>query len=209
LIRSKGVGVYFITQNPVDIPDDVLGQLSNRIQHALRAYTPKEQKAIKQAAETYRTNPALDIARVVQELEVGEALMSFLDEKGAPTVVDRFFVLPPGTSFGPAEPDALSAAKAQSPIAGKYENVVNDESAYEILQARVAAASAETEQKEAEVPKEAAPAPQEAPKQKAPKGPGRKREGIFEAMAKSTARSVGSKLGNEIVRGVMGTIFKK
>jgi DNA double-strand break repair helicase HerA and related ATPase len=207
LIRSKGVGIYFITQNPVDIPDDVLGQLSNRIQHALRAYTPKEQKAIKQAAETYRTNPELDITRVVQELEVGEALMSFLDEKGAPTVVDRFFVLPPGTAFGPAEPDALAAAKGQSPIAGKYENTIDDESAYEVLQARVAAASAEVEQKKAE--EKAAEAPEAEKPKKAPKSSGRKREGIFEAMAKSTARSVGSKLGNEIVRGVMGTIFKK
>ena len=210
LIRSKGIGVYFITQNPVDIPDDVLGQLSNRIQHALRAYTPKEQKAIKQAAETYRTNPALDIARVVQELEVGEALMSFLDEKGAPTVVDRFFVLPPGTSFGPVEPDALAAAKAQSPIAAKYENAINDESAYEMLQARVAAATAEAEQEAAEAEeKKAEEAKAEKPeRKKAAKSPSRK-DGIFEAMAKSTARSVGSKLGTEIVRGVLGTIFKK
>jgi DNA double-strand break repair helicase HerA and related ATPase len=201
LIRSKGVGVYFITQNPVDIPDDVLGQLSNRIQHALRAYTPKEQKAIKQAAETYRTNPNLDVARVVQELEVGEALMSFLDEKGAPSIVDRFFVAPPGTSFGPAEPDALAAAKAQSPVAGKYENVIDDESAYEVLQARVAAASAEAEQKATEA------AQAEGKDQpKAPKSSGRG-DGIFEAMAKSTARSVGSQLGNQIVRGVLGSIF--
>ena len=201
LIRSKGVGVYFITQNPVDIPDDVLGQLSNRIQHALRAYTPKEQKAIKQAAETYRTNPNLDVARVVQELEVGEALMSFLDEKGAPSVVDRYFVAPPGTAFGPAEPGALSAAKAQSPIAGKYENAINDESAYEVLQARVAAASAAAEQKAAET----APAESKGQK-KAPKSSSRK-DGIFEAMAKSTARSVGSQLGTQIVRGVLGGIF--
>ncbi len=209
LIRSKGVGVYFITQNPVDIPDDVLGQLGNRVQHALRAYTPKEQKAIRQAAETYRTNPDLDVARVVQELEVGEALMSFLDEKGAPTVVDRFFVAPPGTSFGPAEPGVLSAAKGQSPVAGKYENAVNDESAYEILQARVAAAAAPAPapaEPQAEAPGEEAPAPREAPKKKAPKSSGRK-DSIFEAMAKSTARSVGSKLGTEIVRGVLGTIF--
>jgi DNA helicase HerA-like ATPase len=204
LIRSKGVGVYFITQNPVDIPDDVLGQLGNRVQHALRAYTPKEQKAIKQAAETYRTNPELDVARVVQELEVGEALMSFLDEKGAPTVVDRFFVLPPGTAFGPAESDALTTVKTQSPIAGKYENVIDDESAYEVLQARIAAASAAVEQEKAEA--EGAEAEKTAPK-KAPKSSGRKKDGIFEAMAKSTARSVGSQFGTQIVRGVMGTIF--
>ena len=203
LIRSKGVGVYFITQNPVDVPDDVLGQLSNRIQHALRAYTPKEQKAIKQAAETYRTNPELDVARVVQELEVGEALMSFLDEKGAPTVVDRFFVLPPGTAFGPAEPDALTAARSQSPLAGKYENAINDESAYEVLQARVAAASAAAEQQEAEAEKTESKDQKKAPKKSA------RKDSIFEAMAKSTARSVGSQLGSQIVRGVLGTIFKK
>jgi DNA double-strand break repair helicase HerA and related ATPase len=201
LIRSKGVGVYFITQNPVDIPDDVLGQLSNRIQHALRAYTPKEQKAIKQAAETYRTNPKLDVARVVQELEVGEALMSFLDEKGAPNVVERFFVAPPGTAFGPAEPDALAAVKAQSPVAGKYENVINDESAYEVLQARVAAASAAPEQKTTEAAQD-----ESSDRKKAPKG-SRGTDGIFEAMAKSTARSVGSQLGTQIVRGVLGGIF--
>lgn len=204
LIRSKGVGVYFITQNPVDIPDDVLGQLGNRIQHALRAYTPKEQKAIKQAAETYRTNPDLDVARAVQELEVGEALMSFLDEKGAPTVVDRFFVLPPGTSFGPADPSAVSALMSQSPVAGKYDQAVDDESAYEILQARVAAAAAETE---APPPKEAETAEAEKPeRKKAAKGAGG-RDSIFEAMAKSAARSIGSQLGRQIVRGVLGGIL--
>lgn len=126
LIRSKGVGVYFITQNPVDIPDDVLGQLGNRIQHALRAYTPREQKAIEQAAETYRTNPDLDVARDVQELEVGEALLRLLDEKGTPVVVDRFFVLPPGTAFGPAEEGALAAARNQNPVVDKYENAIDD-----------------------------------------------------------------------------------
>ncbi|MDD5668237.1 MAG: DUF853 family protein [Actinomycetota bacterium] len=201
LIRSKGVGVYFITQNPVDIPDDVLGQLGNRIQHALRAYTPKEQKGIKQAAETYRTNPDLDVARAVQELEVGEALMSFLDDKGAPTVVDRFFVLPPGTAFGPAEPDALAAARGESQVAGKYENAIDDESAYEVLQARVAAATAAVESEPAE-----APGPARKEPQKAAKAP-RRKDSVFEAMAKSTARSIGSQLGNQLVRGVLGTIF--
>lgn len=201
LIRSKGIGIYFITQNPVDVPDDVLGQLSNRVQHALRAYTPKEQKAIKQASETYRTNPDLDVARVVQELEVGEALISFLDEKGAPSVVDRFFVVPPGTSFGPAEPDALTALKTQSPVAGKYENAINDESAYEVLQARVAAASAAAEKEPVEEAEPKSTARKKAPKKSAGT------DGIFEAMAKSTARSVGSQLGNQIVRGVLGSIF--
>ncbi len=200
LIRSKGVGVYFITQNPVDIPDDVLGQLSNRIQHALRAYTPKEQKAIKQAAETYRTNPVLDVARVVQELEVGEALMSFLDDKGAPNVVDRFFVMPPGTASGPGESGALDAVKAQSPVTGKYETAINDESAYEMLQERINTAAAEAELRK----KDEAPRQPEAPK--ASKKPSKK-DGIFEAMAKSTARSAGSQLGREIVRGVLGGIF--
>lgn len=201
LIRSKGVGVYFITQNPVDIPDDVLGQLGNRIQHALRAYTPKEQKAIKQAAETYRTNPELDVARAVQELEVGEALMSFLDEKGAPTVVDRFFVLPPATFFGPADENALAAVRSQSPVAGKYENAIDDESAYEVLQARVAAAAAAAEEK-AEEP----PARETTARPKAAQKSGRK-DSVFEAMAKSAARSVGSQLGRQIVRGVLGGIF--
>jgi len=194
LIRSKGVGVYFITQNPIDIPDDVLGQLSNRIQHALRAYTPKEQKAIKQAAETYRSNPKFDVTRTIQELEVGEALVSFLDENGAPTVVDRFFILPPGTTFGPAEPKALAASKAQSPIAGKYEKAINGESAYEILQARMNAAESKIKLK----------ATEEA---QAERKPGRKSDGIFEAIAKSTARSIGTKLVNQIARGILGSIF--
>ncbi len=201
LIRSKGVGVYFITQNPVDIPDDVLGQLGNRIQHALRAYTPKEHKAIKQAAETYRTNPELDVARAVQELEVGEALMSFLDEKGAPSVVDRFFVLPPATLFGPADENALATARSQSPLTGKYENAIDDESAYEVLRARVAAAAAAAEKKAEEAPPE-----ETAARPKAGKKPGCK-DSVFEAMAKSAARSIGSQLGRQIVRGVLGGIF--
>lgn len=201
LIRSKGVGVYFITQNPVDIPDDVLGQLGNRIQHALRAYTPKEQKAIKLAAETYRTNPNLDVSRVVQELEVGEALMSFLDEKGAPSVVDRFFVAPSCTAFGPAEASQLAAAKNNSPVLGRYETAIDGESAFEILQAREAKAVAE-----AKVAANEATKLKEAKNQKTSKKTSLG-YGLVETIAKSTVRSAGNKIGTQIARGVLGGIF--
>ncbi len=136
LIRSKGVGVYFVTQNPTDIPDDVLGQLGNRVQHALRAFTPKDQKAIKAAAETFRSNPQLNVEKVITELEVGEALVSFLDEKGTPGIVERAFIRPPHGQIGPITPEQRKQLMATSLVAGVYDNVVDRESAYERLKGR-------------------------------------------------------------------------
>ena len=136
LIRSKGVGVYFVTQNPLDIPDTVLGQLGNRVQHALRAFTPRDQKAVKAAADTFRPNPALDTAQVITELGVGEALVSFLDEKGRPNIVERAFILPPASRIGPIDAAARQAVMASSLVAGVYEHAVDRQSAYEILTQR-------------------------------------------------------------------------
>ncbi|MDQ2989676.1 MAG: DUF853 domain-containing protein, partial [Pseudomonadota bacterium] len=140
LIRSKGVGVFFVTQNPLDIPDTVLGQLGNRVQHALRAYTPRDQKAVKAAADTFRPNPALDTAQVITELGVGEALVSFLDEKGRPNIVERAFILPPASRIGPIDAAERQAVIAASLVAGVYEKTIDRESAQEMIAARVAAA---------------------------------------------------------------------
>ncbi|MRR10382.1 DUF853 family protein, partial [bacterium] len=142
LIRSKGVGVYFVTQNPLDIPDRILGQLGNRVQHALRAFTPRDQKAVNAAAETFRSNPTLKVEQVITELQVGEALVSFLDEKGAPGVVERALVLPPRSQVGPIAPGQRQEAIKASAVYGSYEKVVDRESAYEILKARTEKAAA-------------------------------------------------------------------
>jgi DNA helicase HerA-like ATPase len=207
LIRSKGVGVFFITQNPLDIPDTVLGQLGNRVQHALRAYTPRDQKAVKAAAETFRPNPALDTAQVITELGVGEALVSFLDEKGRPNIVERVFILPPASQIGPIDAAERKAAMAQSVVAGVYEKTIDRESAHEVLSKRVAA-----------VPKQAEAAPA-APADEGGGiggmlgglfgGGGSKRETPVQAMMKSAARSIGSQVGREIIRGVLGSILKR
>ena len=308
LIRSKGVGVYFVTQNPLDIPDTVLGQLGNRVQHALSAYTPRDQKAVQAAAETFRPNPLLDTARAITELEVGEALVSFLDEKGRPGIVERAFVLPPASQIGPITDVERSEVIANSLVAGVYEQVVDRESAYEKIRGRVAermpaspataaaapapapvqatarwapaapepaaddagaAGQAEPSSPEApaqpandgwgrgaQAPEPAAPsaqrrptpvpaapaarparpaapaAPAEAPAPAADAGPGigdrlkdvvgdamgglfggtgiaRRKDTVVEAMVKSAARSIGSTVGREIIRGVLGSIMKK
>src|ERR1700748_1067782 len=133
LIRSKGVGVYFVTQNPIDVPDEILGQLGNRVQHALRAFTPRDQKAVHSAAQTFRTNPKLNVETVITELGVGEALVSFLDEKGTPGIVERAFILPPHSQIGPITPQQRQAAMQDSPVAGVYEKAVDRDSAYERL----------------------------------------------------------------------------
>ena len=211
LIRSKGVGVYFVTQNPLDIPESVLGQLGNRVQHALRAFTPKDQKAVKTAAETLRPNPKVDTVKAITELGVGEALVSLLDEKGRPGITERAFVLPPASKIGPITPDERQKIIKGSAIFGHYEEVVDRESAYEKLKGRAAG-------------EEAAEAPTKGKPKAAPKegdagvlgglgdilfgstGPrGGKREGVLESAAKSAARSVGSSVGREIVRGVLGS----
>ena len=189
LIRSKGVGVYFVTQNPLDVPDKVLGQLGNRVQHALRAFTPRDQKAVKAAAETLRANPGFDAASVITELGVGEALVSFLDEKGRPAIVERALVLPPSSRIGPLTPAERKAAIEGSVIYGHYEQAVDRESAYEKLRGVQAEGAAP------------------AAKKGAPSAGGLLDNPVLGAAIKSAARAIGSQLGRQIVRGVLGSIL--
>jgi uncharacterized protein len=208
LVRSKGVGVYFVTQNPLDIPDSVLAQLGNRVQHALRAFTPRDQKAVKATAETMRPKPGLDIAAAITELAVGEALVSFLDAKGRPSITERLYVLPPGSQLGPISPQQRQALLAGSIVAGVYDKTVDRESAYEKLKGRTEAATAE-----AAKAKEAAQSGGGAMGGLndilfGSTGPrGGKREGLVESMAKSAVRTMGSTVGREIIRGVLGSIL--
>lgn len=204
LIRSKGVGVFFVTQNPLDVPDIVLGQLGNRVQHALRAFTPRDQKAVKAAASTMRANPKIDTEQVITELGVGEALVSFLDEKGRPGVVERAFVLPPQSRIGPITADERKAVMDRSPVKGAYDKTVDRESAYEKLASRAAVSAG-------------------APGTGAGAGGGildslkgslgglmtgsGRKDSLVEAMAKSAVRTVGSTVGREIVRGVLGSLL--
>ncbi|MFC3071225.1 helicase HerA-like C-terminal domain-containing protein [Phenylobacterium soli] len=188
LIRSKGVGVYFVTQNPADVPDTVLGQLGNRIQHALRAYTPAEQKGLRAASESFRPNPAFDTAETIQALAVGEALVSVLDEKGAPTVVARTRVRPPDSRIGPATPSERQAVIAQSPVRGLYDQVTDRQSAYEMLQGRASQKAAEPE-----------PAPARQPAQKPSEI-----ETMAKAFGTSMVRTIGTQVGRELIRGLLG-----
>ncbi len=203
LIRSKGVGVYFVTQNPLDVPESVLGQLGNRVQHALRAFTPKDQKAVKSAADTMRPNPKLNIAQAITELGVGEALVSLLDEKGRPGVTERAFVVPPGSQLGPIADAERKAAIASSAVAGHYEKAVERESAYELLKARADQVAA---QSAAQKPKESSLASDILFGKTGPRG-GRQSQGLIEAMAKSAARTAGSQVGRELIRGVLGSLL--
>jgi DNA helicase HerA-like ATPase len=214
LIRSKGVGVYFVTQNPLDIPEKVLGQLGNRVQHALRAFTPRDQKAVKSVAETMRPNPKLNVEQAILELAVGEALVSFLDAKGTPSVTERAWVIPPGSQLGPITPEDRRQLMAHSIVAGTYEKTVDRESAFEMLKQRAGGGQ----------PIGGAPSPKSGPSAPAQRdgglmgglgdilfgstGPrGGRREGMVEAAAKSAARSVGSSLAREITRGVLGSLL--
>lgn len=204
IIRSKGVGVYFCSQFPDDVPNEILGQLGNRIQHALRAYTPRDQKAVKTAAETFVANPKLDVAEVISQLGVGEALVSTLQDKGVPMPVERTLICPPRCRMGAVVPEERAAVRARSPISGKYDSPVNRESAYEILNRRTLAketAVSESKQAEAEKPS---------------KNGGmlgdflwgtKRRQGMVETMAKQAARTVGSQIGRRILRGVLGGIL--
>jgi len=229
LVRSKGVGVYFVTQNPLDIPDAVLGQLGNRVQHALRAFTPRDQKAVKAAADTMRAKPGLDIATAIGELAVGEALVSLLDEKGRPSITERVYVLPPGSQIGPITPAQRQALLQASLVAGVYEKTVDRESAYEKLSGRVAGAAtapapapaggslADEATRAVNHGQPPAPAPADeggglggALKDvlfgsTGPRG-GRK-EGLAESAARSAMRSIGSAVGREIIRGVLGSLL--
>jgi len=210
LVRSKGVGVFFVTQNPLDVPDTVLGQLGNRVQHALRAFTPRDQKAVKSAAETMRANPKFKTEDAITELGVGEALVSFLDEKGRPSIVERVYVLPPASRIGPATPAERKTVMAASPVAGAYEKSVDRESAYEKLKARAAASPPATEPSGEAGPTAAGGGMMGGLKDIlfGSTGPrGGRREGMAEAMAKSAARSVGTSIAREITRGVLGSLL--
>ena len=202
LIRSKGVGVYFVTQNPLDVPEDVLGQLGNRVQHALRAFTPKDQKAVKSAAQTFRANPGLDVEKAITELAVGEALVSCLDEKGTPSPVLRGLVCPPGSLIGPISGDDRNRVIHASIVYGHYEKAVDRESAYERLKGRASQAAAPPA---AGLPTEplntgTTPAPAPGPR-------GRQPESMAEAMMKSVVRAAGSQMGRSLIRGVLGSIL--
>ncbi len=217
LIRSKGVGVYFITQNPIDIPDTVLGQLGNRIQHALRAFTPRDQKAVKSAAQTFSINPKVNVEKVITELGVGEALVSFLDEKGKPTPVEQAIILPPQSQIGPITPDERTKIIQSSLVYGVYEKEVDRESAYEILRQHAIKRAQQEEQvkQQKEAEKEAKQAEKEA--KQASKKTSKTNEGglggilgeVAKQTQKSVTRNVGNQLGREIVRGLLGGLFGK
>jgi len=189
LIRSKGIGIYFVTQNPLDVPDVILGQLGNRFQHALRAFTPRDQKAVRAAATTFRTNPKLDVETVITQLGVGEALVSLLDEKGMPGIVERAFIYPPWSQIGPIDPAQRQGIIRQTLLYGQYEKTVDRESAFELLQRRVEKLQAEAVGSETARPK------------------GRQRDSLLESVVKSTSRAMGSQIGRSIIRGILGSIF--
>jgi DNA helicase HerA-like ATPase len=201
LVRSKGVGVYFVTQNPLDIPDSVLAQLGNRVQHALRAFTPRDQKAVKATAQTMRQKPGLDIETAITELAVGEALVSFLDSKGRPSITERAYVLPPGSQIGPITPQQRQVLIAGSLVAGVYEKAIDSESAYELLKARTEAAQAETA-KAAEASGGFMGGLSDV--LFGSKGPrGGQRDGMVQSVLKAEARM----MARQVLRGALGTIF--
>jgi uncharacterized protein len=215
LIRSKGVGVYFITQNPRDVPDNVLGQLGNRFQHALRAFTPRDQKAVQSAADTFRANPKLDTAKAIMELGVGEALVSCLDENGQPQVVERAFIVPPRSQLGPISPQQRQQLMASSLVAGVYDKIVDRESAYEKLTQAV-------QQAPAPPPEEKSgggfwerifgggsnsPAPTPAPAPRAARSPGRQPDSMGSMIAKTMVRTATTAVVGTIARGLLGGIF--
>ncbi len=233
LIRSKGVGIYFVTQNPLDIPDTVLGQLGNRVQHALRAFTPRDQKAVQAAAQTMRANPAFDTVQVISELGVGEALISFLDEKGRPCVVERAFVLPPSSRIGPVDDTERKALIENSVVAGVYEKTEDRESAFEKIKGRSAGTASDRQvASKQSAGRETSPsntgsgaAGSSNAGQAEPgigdrikdgvmgslgglmHGTGRK-DSILESVAKSAARSIGTRIGSAIIRGVLGSLTR-
>ncbi|MFU8822144.1 MAG: helicase HerA-like domain-containing protein [Gammaproteobacteria bacterium] len=212
LIRSKGVGVWFVTQSPLDLPDAVLGQLGNRVQHALRAFTPRDQKAVRAAATTFRQNPALDTATAITELGVGEALVSMLEDKGVPGVVQRCLVRPPCSRIGPITDEERTLVRSRSPVGGLYDQAVNRESAYEILSVRAeqaaSEAAAEAAARQAEKDAEAAARASRASRPRASS-----RQGYVEAATKSAVRSMSSQLGRSLgqslLRGLLGSLSKR
>lgn len=214
LIRSKGVGVYFVTQNPLDVPESVLGQLGNRVQHALRAFTPRDQKAVRSAAQTMRANPEFDTEKAITELSVGEALVSLLDEKGRPCIVERAFIYPPASRIGPLTDTERAAIIKSSVIFGHYEQIVDRESAYEIIKSRTAtrqdtgSEAAQQASSETQTTQGGGMMDMLGGMLLGKTGPrGGHHPGILDAAAKSAARSIGSQVGREIFRGVLGGIF--
>ncbi|MDP2423103.1 MAG: helicase HerA-like domain-containing protein [Bacteroidales bacterium] len=229
LIRSKSVGVYFVTQNPLDVPDEILGQLGNRVQHALRAFTPRDQRAVKAAATTFRTNPALNVEEVITQLGVGEALVSFLDPKGIPGMVERAFILPPCSQIGPIDPDERKRLMQKSPVLGVYDRLIDRESAFEILQSRVGElerqkqleadaamkakeAAAKTKEEAARLREEAALARAQAAKERAEQAKRRSAGGgllteITRQTGRTVTRTIGNEIGRQLVRGLLGSLF--
>ncbi|HEV2503188.1 MAG TPA: DUF853 domain-containing protein [Mesorhizobium sp.] len=208
LIRSKGVGVYFVTQNPLDVPETVLAQLGNRVQHALRAYTPREQKAVRTAAETFRPNPDFDCAKAITQLGTGEALVSTLEEKGAPSIVQRTLIRPPSSRLGPITADERRRLIAESPVAGQYDETIDRESAFEMLQKKAAEAQAPQESGSGwTLPDFGGGSRQPSGQQRAPRPSNR--QTVTEAAIKSVVRSVGSSLGRAIVRGILGSLSRR
>jgi uncharacterized protein len=223
LIRSKGVGIYFITQNPADVPDVILGQLGNRVQHALRAFTANDQKDLRLAAQTYRPNPRFVTEDAIRDVGTGEAVTSFLEAKGIPSVVERTLVRPPSSQLGPVAQTLRAGLMAASPMAAKYTQTIDRDSAYERLQARAAAAATETAEAEAKSERDSAaerefqnarrydgskPASTSRSKPAATSSKSSRSDSIGTAFAKSFARSLGSKAGQQIIRGVLGSLFK-
>ncbi|MFN3986695.1 MAG: helicase HerA-like domain-containing protein [Rhodocyclaceae bacterium] len=224
LIRSKGVGVYFVTQSPLDVPDSVLGQLGNRVQHALRAFTPRDQRAVKTAADTLRANPSFSAAEAITELGVGEALVSFLDDKGRPEVVERAFVIAPGSRLGPLTAQERQAVVRGSLLYGHYEQAVDRESAYEMLRAQAETAAARAaedarEKAEAQAARDAERGARSQPAQSAAPNPvsdllfgstgprGGRRDGLVQTAAKTVTRTIGSSIGRQIARGLLGSLL--
>jgi DNA helicase HerA-like ATPase len=207
LIRSKGVSVFFITQNPLDIPVDILGQLGTRIQHALRAFTPKDRKAVKAVAETFRENPGLDTMKAITELGTGEALVSVLQADGSPTPVERILVRPPESRIGPLSDAERNEVLGRSPLKGRYDQLVDRESAFELLKKRAEDASRMEAARAAEeaAQKEAARAAKTSQQSSRPRG--RPRQGMGETMMKSVLRSVGSSIGRRLARGILGSLL--
>lgn len=198
LIRSKGVGVYFITQSPLDIPEEILGQLGLRIQHALRAFTPKDQKAVKTVAQTFRANPGIDTETAITELGIGEALVSVLDGEGSPTPVERILIRPPESRIGPMDESERTEQISRSPYKDRYDEALDRESAYEILQKRAEEQAELAEQKAEEAALE---------KSKKKSG-GSRRQTATEALVKSAARAIGSQIGRQVIRGILGSILR-
>ena len=212
LIRSKGIGIYFITQSPLDIPEDVLGQLGNRVQHALRAFTPKDKKAVRATAQTMRENPAFDSETAIMELGVGEALVSTLEEDGIPSIVERTMVRPPVSRIGPVTEAERGEVLKASPFAGRYDKEIDRESAHEKLKARVQKIEAPEpgptlNKFPTAAQKAAAQQPTAATSRAAAKPKGRQRQTVTEALTKSVVRSIGSSVGRQIGRGLLGGIM--